>query len=104
MGRDPDSETQKRARRRHSHGDGDAAVGITDVANDRTAKDKAEVEDSAGDGPLLWGEADGRGVVGEGVEESDVAEVSGDAPDDDEEDFEVAEVAVVEGSLAGLGA
>ena len=104
MSRDPDSETQNRTRRRHSHGDGDAAVGITDVADDWTTKDKAEVEDSAGDRPLLWGEADGGGVVGEGVEEGDVSEVSGDAPSDDEEDFEVAEVAVVEGSLTGLSA
>lgn len=104
MSRNPYSETEDSTRRRHSHGDGDAAVGITDIPDDRTTKDKAEVEDSTSDGPLLRGEADGGGVVGEGVEKGDVSEVSGDAPDDDEEDFEVAEVAVVEGSLTGLGA
>lgn len=104
MSRDPDSKTQDGTRRRHHHGDGDAAVSVTDVADDWTAKDKTEVEDSAGDGPLLRGEANGGGIVGERVEEGDVAQVSGDAPDDDEEDLEVAEVAVVEGSLTGLGA
>lgn len=99
---DPDGQAEQAAEECHDGGHVDPAEGVAVVAYDGTADSETQVEDGADHGALCRCQVDGCGVVGQRVEQDDVAQFCDKAPEDDEDDLDAFAFADGEGSVRGV--